>query len=174
MEMAKALSGAIEMEKNGYDVYMSAAKKTRNKLGRATLEAIAAKELNHIAAIEEYIDKISEGSSDLKKALKEIDPKEKSDYVKPILDKLRGELEEKVKPDSDLEKAYKVAMGLEKASFDLYQKLFKESDNPEAKQFFQFLMNEENTHWELLRETLQYLNRPAQWFEEKERWIVEG
>lgn len=174
MELSKALAGAIEMEKKGYDLYIAAAGKTKNKLGKATLEAIAAKELDHIKAIEDMSEKLLTGSSDLSQPIKDINPKEKIDYIRPIIDKLRGELEEKVKPDSDLEGAYKVAMGMEKASFGLYQKLWGESDNPQAKAFFKFLMGEENTHWEILRETLEYLNKPAQWFEEKERWIVEG
>ena len=165
--LSEALRAAIDMEKKGYELYMSAAEKTSNKLGRETLEAIAVKELDHIAAIQKF-------SSDINAAIGTINPAPKKDYVKPIMDALRAELEVKVKPDSDLEKAYEVAMGLEKDSYALYEKLAGKAEDPQAKKFFEFLMGEENIHYELLQETLEYLNNPGDWFKEQERWMVEG
>jgi len=173
-DISQALKIALDLEKNGYNVYMKAAAATSNVLGKATLEAIAEKELDHIKAIEEFSEKILSASLDFERAIKDIDPKDKMDYVRPVMARLKRELQVKVKPDPDLEKAYKAAMGLEKDSFDLYKKLAGQSDNPQAKKFFEFLMNEENSHFELLQETLQYLNKPADWFKDKERWIVEG
>ncbi len=172
--LTEALKRAIDMEKKGYDIYIEAAKKTSNKLGKVTLEAIAAKELDHIKAIEEFDKKISGEISDLSKAIESINSKSKKDYIGSIMDKLKAELQAKVKADTDLEKAYEVAMGLERQSYDLYKKLAGEASDPQAKKFFEFLMGEENTHYELLQETLQYLNNPSEWFKQKERWIVEG
>lgn len=158
---------ALEMEREGYQIYISAAKKTLNKLGKLTLEAIAAKELDHIKAIENF-------NQGLSKAITLINPKSKEDYVHPIMDKLKDELGAKAEADPDLEKAYQAAMGLEKKSYDLYKKLGGEADDPQAVKFFEFLMGEENTHHELLSETLQYLTRTGDWYREQERWIVEG
>jgi rubrerythrin len=164
----EALGTAVEMERSGYDLYIKAAQKTSNKLGRSTLEAIAAKELDHIKAIEEF------AAHNIGKAIESIKPKNKKEYIKPIMDKLSKSLDENVSKDSDLEKAYKVAMELEKKTYDFYQKLSKGSKEPQAKKFFEFLMGEENTHYELLSETLEYLNSPKDWYREKERWLVEG
>jgi rubrerythrin len=173
-DISQDLKIALDLEKNGYNVYMKAAAATSNALGKATLTAIAEKELDHIKAIEEFSGKISSASLDFDRAIKDINPKDKADYIRPVMAKLKQELKAQVKPDSDLEKAYKIAMGLEKDSFNLYKKLAGGSDNPQEKKFFEFLMGEENTHFELLEETLQYLNKPADWFKDKERWIVEG
>jgi rubrerythrin len=52
--------------------------------------------------------------------------------------------------------------------------LFDRSADPSSKKFFEFLMGEENNHYELLSETLEYLNSPKDWYREKEKWIVEG
>lgn len=166
--MQEALNTALDMEKTGYDIYMKAAQKTTNKLGKTTLEAIAAKELDHIKAIEEFAEK------NIGRAIESINPKSKSDYIRPIMDKLAKSLDENVTKDSDLEKAYKVALELEKRSYDFYKKLNKESKDPQTKKFFEFLMGEENTHYELLTETLEYLNSPKDWYRVSERWIVEG
>jgi rubrerythrin len=166
--LQEALNTALDMEKTGYDIYMKAAQKTSNKLGKNTLEAIAAKELDHIKAIEEFAEK------NTGRAIEAINPKSKSDYIRPIMDKLAKSLDENVTKDSDLEKAYKVALELEKRSYDFYKKLNEESKDPQAKKFFEFLMGEENTHYELLSETLEYLNNPKDWYRVSERWIVEG
>lgn len=167
-DMTQALNTALSMEKTGYDLYMKAAGKTQNKLGRSTLEAIATKELDHIKAIEEFAGK------SYKNAIVSINPKSKEGYVKPIMEKLSKYLDENITKDSDLEKAYKAAMGLEKGSYNLYKDLAGRSKDPQSKSFFEFLMGEENTHYELLSETLEYLNKPGNWYREQERWIVEG
>jgi rubrerythrin len=169
-----AMKGAIDMEKKGYDVYMNAAKKTKNILGRYTLEMIGKKELDHIKAIEVFMKALSEGSADFSRAVSEIKPKEKLDYYRPLMEELSKELGTKVGPEAELESAYEVAMELEKRSYDLYKRLEASSRNLEAKKFFQFLMKEENTHYEILQDTLRYLDNPGDWFREAERWIVEG
>lgn len=166
--LTRALETALSMEKTGYDLYMKAAGKTQNKLGKSTLEAIAAKELDHIKAIEAFAEK------HIDNAIESINPKSKEEYIRPIMEKLGKELEAKAKPDSDLEKAYQVALGLEKDSYNLYKKLSKGTRDPQTKNFFEFLMGEENIHYELLSETLEYLNKPGNWFREQEKWIVEG
>ena len=88
--------------------------------------------------------------------------------------KLSQQLKEKTRGEADLKNAYEVALELEKASYELYRKLAGQTPDSQAKQFFEFLMGEENTHYELLSETLEYLDRPGDWYREKERWIVEG
>lgn len=167
-DLQQALSTALNMEKTGYALYMKAAAMTQNRLGRTTLEAIASKELDHIKAIEEFANK------NFKNAIASINPKGKEEYVKLVMEKLAKYLDENITKDSDLEKAYKAAMGLEKSSYNLYKDLAGRAKDPQSKSFFEFLMGEENTHYELLAETLEYLNKPADWYREQERWIVEG
>jgi len=167
-DLQRALETAIKMEKTGYDLYMKAAQKTSNKLGRSTLEAIAVKELDHIKAIEEFSEK------NIGKAIESINPKDKKDYVRVVMEKFAKYLDENITKDSDLEKAYKAAMGLEKSSYTFYKDLLNRSTDPLSKKFFEFLMGEENTHYELLSETLEYLNAPKDWYREKERWVIEG
>ena len=173
-DILDALKMAVDMEKKGFDVYVKAASKTDNKLGKSTLEAIAAKELDHIKAIEEFSGRIRTNIADLNEAISLINLKEKKDYIIPIMEKLKNELDAKVSSDSDLAKAYEAGMEFEKESYNLYKKLAGESDDEQVKKFFEFLMGEENTHYELLQETLQYLNNPGDWFAEQEKWMVEG
>ena len=166
-DLKGSLATALKMEQTGYDIYIKAAKKTSNPLGKSTLEAIAAKELDHIKAITDFAKK------NLDKAIVDINPEDKKGYIKPIMEKLEKSLDENVKPDSDLKEAYKVALQLEKNSYDLYKSLKQKSSGDKEKRFFDFLMQEENMHYELLNETLEYLDNPGNWYREKEQWLVE-
>jgi len=164
--ISEALNTALDLEKEGYDVYMSAAKKTGNKFGRATLEAIAKKELDHIKAIENY-------SKNIDAAISMINPRDKKYYIRPIMEAIKSNLDSVPSKDLELEKAYKIAMGLEQRSYDLYKRLASEAENAQVKKFFEFLMGEENIHFELLQETLEYLDKTGDWFREQERWNVD-
>jgi len=172
----EAMKIALEMERKGYQLYTEAAAKTNNKLGKATLEAIAAKEIDHIKNIEAYCQKPAEGVLTIRTNLREISHREKIDYIRDIIDKTGAQLEELIKADSNLLEIYKLAMDLERESYDFYQKLKEETDEKatDLKDFLGFLMKEENNHYEILQETLQYLDHPGDWFREQERWIVEG
>jgi rubrerythrin len=169
----EAMKIALDMERKGYKVYMDAAAKTANKLGRSTLEAIAAKELEHIKALEGYCLR-PEADPDATKMMGVIKHSEKKDYIKQITGKIGKELEEKAKTDIDLTDAYRAAMDLERESFVFYKTLAQEAQLPTVKAVFRYLMEQENTHYELFQETLEYLEHPGDWFREQERWIVEG
>lgn len=170
----EAMKIALEMEKKGYRLYTEAAAKTNNRLGKATLEAIAAKEVDHIKTIENYCQQSAETLGEFKKNVREIKLRDKIDYIRSILEKIGAQLEEKIRADADLVETYKVALELERESYNFYQSLREETDDSEVKEFLGFLMKEENNHYELLQETLQYLDHPGDWFREQERWIVEG
>ncbi|MBN3033682.1 MAG: ferritin family protein [Candidatus Saganbacteria bacterium] len=170
--MLEAMKIALDMEKKGYQVYLDAARKITNELGRATLEAIAAKELEHIQAIESYCRRPDDPAAS--KLLGAIKHSEKRDYIRQITERVGRELEKKSEADLGLTDAYRAALELERESYLFYQKLAQAADRPELKAFFEFLMGQENIHYELFQETLEYLDRPGDWFREQERWIVEG
>jgi len=169
----EAMKIALDMEKKGYQAYLDAAHKTLNKLGRSTLGAIAAQELEHIKAIEGYCRR-PDTDPEAANLIGRIRHSEKKDYVRAIMEKLGDQLNEKMSADADLSAAYKTAMDLERASYVFYKNLSEEAVVPTVKSFFQFMMAQENAHFELFQETLEYLDRPGDWFREQERWIVEG
>jgi rubrerythrin len=170
----EAMKIALDMEKKGYQAYLDAAHKTLNKLGRSTLEAIAAQELEHIKAIEGYCQR-PEADPEAARMIGRIKHSEKKDYIRGIVAKIGDQLNDKVAAaDPNLSETYKTAMELERESYVFYKNLSQEAGVPSVKAFFQFMMEQENTHFELFQETLEYLDRPGDWFREQERWIVEG
>jgi len=166
---------AIELEKKGYDFYTETAKKTSNPLAASTLNGLAEREIEHINKIREFYQEVSGERSlpvDWLKGV-EVAPK-REDLLKPILLKLKAALNKKFETDKEINDAYMIAEGLERDSFTLYDKISRESDNEIAKKFYAALAQEEREHYDILEETLQYLNNPGDWFKKEERWIVEG
>ncbi len=170
----EAMKIALEMEKKGYQAYMDAAHKTTNKLGRSTLEAIAGQELDHIKAIEGYCQR-PEADPEAARMIGQIKHRDKKDYIRTIVARVGQELAAKDdNAAAGLSEVYRIAMDLERESYLFYKQLAEEAVVPTVKAFFKYMMDQENTHFELFQETLEYLDRPGDWFREQERWIVEG
>ncbi|MFH1362246.1 MAG: ferritin family protein [bacterium] len=166
---------AIELEKKGYDFYAQTAAKTKNPLASITLNSLANRELDHLAKIKEFYQQISgvkQLPSDWLKGI-ELFPTKK-DLLTNIINKLRDNLDKKFETQEDINEAYKIAEGLETDSYNLYKKISDESTDETAKKFFAALAVEEQEHYDIMAESLQYLNKPGDWFKEQERWIVEG
>lgn len=166
---------AIELEEKGYEFYTQTAHKSQNPLAISTLNSLAVRELEHIKRIKEFYMSLT-GEKQLKHdwLAKVSVPPTKAQLLKPILDNLKKSLGHKFETEADINNAYKIAEGLEKDSFKLYDGIAKQAPDDTTKKFFTALAEEENEHYAILDETLEYLNNPGDWFKRQERWIVEG
>jgi len=166
---------AIELEKRGYDFYIDSAKQTKNLFAVSTLSGLAERELLHIERITEFYKSLT-GEKALPFGWFErvkIVPT-KAELLKPIFEKLKNHLNQNFESEKGIQDAYRIAEGLERDSYTLYEKIAAESENETAKKFYQALATEEREHYSILEETLLYLNNPAEWFHRQERWFVEG
>ena len=166
---------SIELEKKGYDFYTKTAAKTSNPLAVSTLNSLAEREIEHLNKIREFYQDIT-GEKKLRGDwLKNVSvPPSKKDLLKPILNNLKASLDKKFETDKDINEAYKIAEGLERDSYTLYDKISKKSSDETAKKFYAALAEEEREHYAILDETLKYLDHPGEWYREQERWLVEG
>jgi rubrerythrin len=166
---------AIELEKKGYDFYTKTAARTGNPLAASTLNGLAERELVHIDKIVEFHKNLTGEQKLPGDWLKGVEvPPSKQELLSSILKKLKVDLDKKFETEKDINDAYRIAEGLERDSYTLYEKVSQESTDPTAKKFFASLAQEEKEHYAILEETLQYLNNPGDWFKKEERWIVEG
>ena len=172
IDLDKAAKTAITMEEEGYAVYMSAAGKSSNALGKATLLAIAEKELMHKAEIEKFYAKFTGKALEGSKVKPDLLASEK--IKEDIFKKLKADLNSAAVIEGDLAQTYNISMGLESKSYDFYKSIAKETGNADARDLFNFLAKEENIHYELLQDTFLYLSAPAEWFEKEEKWLVES
>lgn len=165
----------MELEQKGYEFYAQTAKKTNNPLAVSVMSSLAEREKLHMQRIMEFYQNLT-GENILRSdwlAKVEIPPTKK-ELLMPIIAKLKVSLERKFESKEDIVDAYKIAEGLERDSYTLYDKIAGEYDDPTTKKFFLALASEEKEHYAILDDTLIYLNNPGEWFRRQEKWIVEG
>ena len=61
---------------------------------------------------------------------------------------------------------YKMALEKEKQSIDLYKKMLNESDGD--KQLYEYLIAQEEEHYNIIEEIIRFVNRPKEWVEDAE------
>ena len=173
--LIEEIKRAITLEEKGYEFYAKTAAKTNNPLVGSTFSSLADREMVHIKRIKELYQELSgekKLASDWLKGV-EVAPSKK-ELLKPILNKLKKDLNKKFKTADDITNAYGIGQALEQGSFMLYEKIAKESNDEKIKKFYTALAQEEKEHYDILTESLQYLNNPAEWFKQQEHWILEG
>ena len=146
-ELMKAFTDSIEMEEEGREFYLQAAKECRNELGKKVFEALADDETRHIVAIKGYCEAISKKNK--APQLCQVMPRHKTIQERLIFGKRESEILKNFIINAD-DMAAEVP---ERQAWDVA---------------------EEEAHYELISSTYKYLKDPASWFAEHEKPIVEG
>lgn len=167
------LDTAIELEEEGFNFYIKAAKDTlKNSLSKAVFQTLAKDEVHHKEEIKRFCDslrgkgKAPEFETPSGKPYSQKLPED----IKEVFDKMQKSLD----VAADESTAYKAAMDLETKGYKYYETLRQKSQDSSINKLLDFLMNQEKEHYSVLQDTLTYLDKPDQWFLEQEKPIVEG
>jgi len=159
----EALQTALDFEQKGHDIYKQAAEKTSNLIVKKTFTYLAEQETNHIEEIKEYIEQ------------EKIELKgDKLEDTKQFFTTTVKEFKEKTELSDDDIKAHETGLELEQDAYNFYKEQKEKTDNEELKNFFTFLMEQENAHYELIRKAYDFIKDPAAFFSEEEAWMVDG
>jgi len=167
-EELEALKLALKTEEDGRTMYLDATAKIRNPLAKTTMSTLAEEELRHIKLIEEFYRDLKAGgagvlSEQLRKAAN-YDLRRQT-----IFEAARGRMQATVEADPDVFLAYKVAIKFEEDGARMYKDLAEKTGNETARKMYVFLNEQENEHYRILAETLNYLENPREWFLEQEK-----
>ncbi len=94
--------------------------------------------------------------------------------IRTIFADAAGKSDDYAKATQDERDAIQVAMGMETKSFQLYTDSAAEADDASTKELFERLAAQENQHYEMLENTLEYLNSNEEWFLWKEGGLLTG
>jgi len=167
----EALAAAIEMENQGRDFYNSTAEKTANEMTRSVFRFLADEETKHIEAIRSFYSAEMAGEeTDFDSVIREADPAR----ARKAISKLFSGLERKAPTDKADIDAYKFARDFEKNGEKFYRQALTKATDPETKKLFQFLIEEEQRHFQMVDDSLAFLENPSEWFHRLEKWHVEG
>ena len=166
------LREGVRNELDGQAMYLQAAERTQDELGKTMFGSFAKEEEQHVHILQAQFAKVTESGEwmDLEAAKQE--PRDPELILFP-------QEQQEVKdlfPEgtSDLE-ALKIAMAFEKQAVDMYEKAASEADDPTAQAFYRELAEWEGTHYRILDNSHDYLATKGEWyFQEVEMPMYEG
>ena len=148
---------AIEKERLAEQFYRELAERAPHKGLVSIFTMLADEEHNHI----DVVTKLKEGT-----------PAEVAETIlltnaKTIFAKMRQSKDKMKFGDSQID-MYKKAQAIEKDSRAFYRQKAQETDNPSHKAIFNTLAEEENKHYFLLENIIEFVSRPQTWLENAE------
>ncbi len=151
----KVLDVAIKQEKDGIKFYTDAANKSKHHLGKSMFISFVEDEKEHLKRLEKLrqADASPLGAVGSEPGFKDVKTR-----LMSVFDEMKDELGAVVQPDDDDLNALKVAMDIEKTGHKLYKAGSEEATDPKEKDLFKFLSKEEIIHYEILKNTYNYLS----------------
>ncbi|MCF7861465.1 hypothetical protein K9M79_04385 [Candidatus Woesearchaeota archaeon] len=161
---------ALQFELEGNQMYKDLMERTNNPLLVKVYEYMAAQEYEHYNVIKDYGNKAGLKDENLKDMLRDIaDMSKNAEFFKTTMGKFKAKL---TLTDDDMN-AREDAMGFEQMAYDYYKSQLKDADEKDKK-FIEFMMEQENTHYQLIKKAFDYLDDPVSFNAHEENWQFEG
>jgi len=160
----KATDIAIKMETDAVRFYSDAAEKVSSPAGKKMFLSIAEDEKRHI----EMVNALMKGMG-ITQA--NVDPMQK---VKTVFESMKDQMQDRIAATKEDSEALSIAMKMEKEGFEFYRKAAAEATDENSRTLFTRLVLEEEKHYEMFMNTLNFLNDTGNWFMWQEHSIGEG
>jgi rubrerythrin len=167
--MLKALQDAIQMEIEGRQFYLEAAKQVKSPGVREIMEYLAESEKYHIEKFKEIYQDLGQDPG-WTETMAAFAPPQHEPFVCVVA---MTKDKQGAGGKDDLE-ALKTGIRMEECSIDYYTKLARETNNPLARRFFMSVAHEERGHYLTLMDMHNYLTLPEDWFYVKQMSMVDG
>jgi rubrerythrin len=167
--MLQALKDAVQMELEGRQFYLEAAKAAKGEGVRQILQSLAETEVYHIDRLKEIFASLQNDPHWSESMAVFTPPKHE-----PFLCVLAMAKENQETGGKDDLQALRTGIKMEECSIDYYTKLARESHDPLARRFFMSIAHEERGHFLTLMDMHNYLTLPEDWFYVTEMGHVDG
>jgi rubrerythrin len=154
-----ALRQAIELESKGRAFYLKAADQVTDPKGVEMFRSLADDEVLHKDILTRQLESLTGGKGWV---LPEGVDKVEADLETPLFPEGK-EIVKVVQPDASEINALLFAIGIENDSFNLYLAQAKAAQDPSAKQIYEYLVESERTHFNLLMLNYERLSTTGYW-----------
>ncbi|MBN2135421.1 MAG: ferritin family protein [Acidobacteria bacterium] len=161
----EAVNMAIQLEEDGIKFYRDIASKTSNELTKKMFESLAEDEVRHIEWIKNVAPDVATSKEFNEATYKRL---------KGIFSDAPAEVIASAKATEEDVKAIDIAIGMETKSREEYLRYATGNNEPAVQKLFNMLADVEKFHAELLENSKEYLNTPADWFMQEEGWMFDG
>lgn len=163
--LEEAIQTARKMEMDGIEFYGKAAENAGNPDAERFFQSLQSDEERHLDIVEKIgrgmgvdIDNMPTPEQGIRTVFSEVDPSVAADQ--------EATAEEK--------EAVEIALGMEKDSYDLYDEAAENAEDEDQRALFERLAKEENQHYVMLENTLEYLQENSNWTLWKESGLLTG
>ncbi len=167
----KALKMSVDYEKKIRNFYLKHSEKMRNELAKKTFIFLANEELKHIDAIKNFSKSIHDGEEPV------IDSGTEGEAINRAKEFFSTSIEEMAKKaaaSKDELKTYELDLDMEMKGYNFYKDVAGKAEHSNVKKLFEFLIKEENSHYVLVSNAINYLKNPEEYFQTEESWFFEG
>jgi rubrerythrin len=155
---AQAMKTAIEMEKSGHRFFTDAARQVKNEAGRKVFTRLAAEEMVHLQVFEKIFTALTDGT-DWKKAIPEVEPAKRVPYFDDAAKQFKA-------GDLSVELDYlRKALELERKAIGFFEQALKEAGAADAREVFSRILEEEQSHYDLIQAEIDSVNGSGFWFD---------
>jgi len=163
--LKEALQLARKMELDGIAFYTEGAIKAANPQGRRLFESLASDEERHL----EVVESIAKGAG--------VDVSEMprpNEGIRTAFTNAWEEIGEEGAASADEKRAIEIGLGMEEKSYKLYHESAGTATDKELAAIFTRLAEEEDQHYVILKNTLEYLEQNSKWMLWEEWGLLTG
>ena len=164
MDRMASIEFAYKNEQTEMEYYKEQAKRSKNDVVKKLFETLAADEKEHMQVITSLHEKlVADGAWP-----EDVPIRVGKTSLPYILDSLPRNKHFQVDHDADDLTALKTAIDFEENGMKFYKELAGVCENPQERQFFDFLAEMEREHFLSIQDSILFLEDPATWFATKE------
>ncbi len=154
---------ALQMETEGRQLFLEAARRASGRHARQTFEFLAAEEGRHIERIRDFYASIEKkGKPD---DSYRPDPSARSRLIQ--FDSGLARLRDELKPTQSDVEAFRFAIRFENGAEEFYRRQIESVENEAVRNFYRWLVAEEEIHARVLASCLEFAEDPAAWFQKR-------
>lgn len=156
----QAIEMGIQLEQDGREFYLKAAKRTSDERGKEMFLALADDEAIHLRILQQQLEALQ--SEKPANNLPEIEPAG-ADWDIPLFPKDPTLFEKTVQPEASDIDALIFAIQIEHKSFELYREMATQADNPTTAEMFKWLASVERGHFNQLMLNYESVIHSGHW-----------
>jgi rubrerythrin len=164
-EFQKALDRARKLELDGIEFYTKTAERCGVPAGKRMFESFANDERRHLKVICDIVKGLGVDMS------RQPMPR---DEIRTLFADLAERMGEDAQVTAGEQEAVRTAMGMETESYKLYRSQADKAKDEDTRKLLERLSHEENQHYEMLENTLEYLSDNRKWFLWNEWALIVG
>jgi rubrerythrin len=165
----QALEKALQLEIDGMAFYRKASNSAQNTVTKEMFAYLADAEVTHMDRIKHISDSLNM-TGNWSKAEQD----QGHAGIKEVFSRLARKNKDSLAPAATEMQALDTGLDLEVKSIDFYTIQFGKAGDANEKAFYSSLIEEEESHFRILKDMKFYLEQPDAWFIEHERHGLDG